>query len=241
MAQPPLKKGAVDSTDLGGSPPPFDDRVVVTNAVGELPPVDGRNVVNLDADGLAFGTVPVARLTGTYSIDISGDADTLDGQEGSYYQNAGNLNAGTLLDARLPNTGVIAGSYTNADITIDAKGRITAASDGLAGGLGGGGQEWETFTVPAQRDEGNTYSNTTGQPLAAFVIANANTSSNNVFEVRESGSPPGTWIKIDDYDIASSGANDRNSLQGIVPDGWDYRVRQVAGSNYSITVWAELR
>ena len=32
------------------------------------------------------------------------DSDTLDGQQGSYYQNASNLNAGTINDARLPNT-----------------------------------------------------------------------------------------------------------------------------------------
>tara|TARA_Y100000361_G_scaffold11037_1_gene8834 strand:- start:137 stop:1684 length:1548 start_codon:yes stop_codon:yes gene_type:complete len=32
------------------------------------------------------------------------DADLLDGQEGSYYRNAGNLNAGTIPDARFPST-----------------------------------------------------------------------------------------------------------------------------------------
>ncbi len=78
------------------------------------------------------------------------DSDLLDGQQGSYYQNSSNQNAGTLPAARLPastgdvtapagssaftlasvnaNTGTFGSATTSVTLTVNAKGLITAAS-----------------------------------------------------------------------------------------------------------------
>jgi len=48
--------------------------------------------------------------------------------------NATNIASGTLSAARLPTTAVTPASYTNTNLTVDSNGRITAASNGAAGG-----------------------------------------------------------------------------------------------------------
>ena len=173
--------------------------------------IDVNHGVPSDGDVLAWNQ---ANLKWENTAAGSGgglDADTLDGQEGSYYRNATNINAGTLGTARLSGTYPISISGSAASIPTLADVGNVSGSPTAGQILSYNGSNWVNADAASKRSIA-TYTAVGVQPNIAtdFSINTPNTYALLKIEVSHA-----CWLTL--YSDAQSRTNDQSRLETTDP------------------------
>jgi len=157
----------------------------VNSNVGSFGSATAIPVITVNAKGLITAVSITSVSIPSGSLNFTGDI-------------TGSGTTGNTTTLTLANSGVTAGTYTSANITVDAKGRITSASNGSGGGSGGSGV--------------STWSELLGKPTFATVAFTG--SYNDLLDL-----PIFTSSGISLQNIEGGSASTYYDLAGLYMDG----------------------
>ena len=195
------------------------DQAVAANSVSA---VDTRTYgIQLNSDGQAVVNVPWTD-TSTGSFTLTADAgtnqtiasgDTLDIAGGTGISTS--VGATDTVTINLDDTLVSAGTYTSADITVDAQGRITSASSGGSGTM-------TSFTVAGDTGSDQTIENSNTLALNGATnggIATVGADTDQVTFAMDVAdlTATTTWTSASDYFAVSDGTATRKILSSNIP------------------------
>jgi hypothetical protein len=156
------------------TPPVFSFADIGQDIVGSATP-DVAGIARLynESGSNTNGAMTQSAVTTAFNDAYIAGADLLDGQHGSYYQNAANLNAGTLPAARLPaHTGDVTSSAGSANLTLTASSVLSKllTVDGTGSGLDADLLDGQHASVFAKLGTSVSFSNISlGTNISTFI------------------------------------------------------------------------